>query len=306
MAAKIILGTRGSELARAQTLLVEEAIRRVHPDVEIETKLIVTRGDNAKVVDLHAGRKGLFTAEIERALLAGEVNVAVHSAKDLPSQTSPGAQIAAVLPRAAVDEVLISKYSGGLACLPSGAKVATGSVRRQRQLHWKRADLKIVDLRGNVPTRLRKLVEKKWDGILLARAGLERLGFSPTRTESSFEDGQLFFEILPREIFLPAGGQGIIALQIRSDDQSTRTFLESVSDRQTLLCLQAEREFLRRLHGDCNFPVGVHATITNGKMKMGAQLFEGESPAPRQAEVEGALDEGDRLAAELLLRIEQD
>jgi hydroxymethylbilane synthase len=306
MAAKIILGTRGSELARAQTLLVEEAIRRVHPDVEIETKLIVTRGDNAKVVDLHAGRKGLFTAEIERALLAGEVNVAVHSAKDLPSQTSPGAQIAAVLPRAAVDEVLISKYSGGLACLPSGAKVATGSVRRQRQLHWKRADLKIVDLRGNVPTRLRKLVEKKWDGILLARAGLERLGFSPTRTESSFEDGQLFFEILPREIFLPAGGQGIIALQIRSDDQSTRTFLESVSDRQTLLCLQAEREFLRRLHGDCNFPVGVHATITNGKMKMRAQLFEGESPAPRQAEVEGALDEGDRLAAELLLRIEQD
>ncbi|HXO93516.1 MAG TPA: hydroxymethylbilane synthase, partial [Candidatus Acidoferrum sp.] len=221
MAAKIILGTRGSELARAQTLLVEEAIRRVHPDVEIETKLIVTRGDNAKVVDLHAGRKGLFTAEIERALLAGEVDVAVHSAKDLPSQTSPGAQIAAVLPRAAVDEVLISKYSGGLACLPSGAKVATGSVRRQRQLHWKRADLKIVDLRGNVPTRLRKLVEKKWDGILLARAGLERLGFSPTRTESSFEDGQLFFEILPRDIFLPASGQGIIALQIRSDDQST-------------------------------------------------------------------------------------
>jgi len=306
MAAKIILGTRGSELARAQTLLVEEAIRRVHPDVEIETKLIVTRGDNAKVVDLHAGRKGLFTAEIERALLAGEVDVAVHSAKDLPSQTSPGAQIAAVLPRAAVDEVLISKYSGGLACLPSGAKVATGSVRRQRQLHWKRADLKIVDLRGNVPTRLRKLVEKKWDGILLARAGLERLCFSPTRTESSFEDGQLFFEILPREIFLPAGGQGIIALQIRSDDQSTRTFLESVGDRQTLLCLQAEREFLRRLHGDCNFPVGVHATITNEKMKMRAQLFEGESPAPRQAEVEGALDEGDRLAAELLRRIEQD
>ena len=250
MAAKIILGTRGSELARAQTLLVEEAIRRVHPDVEIETKLIVTRGDNAKVVDLHAGRKGLFTAEIERALLAGEVDVAVHSAKDLPSQTSPGAQIAAVLPRAAVDEVLISKYSGGLACLPSGAKVATGSVRRQRQLHWKRADLKIVDLRGNVPTRLRKLVEKKWDGILLARAGLERLGFSPTGTESSFEDGQLFFEILPREIFLPAGGQGIIALQIRSDDQSTRTFLESVSDRQTLLRVEAGRGGLQHFRNN--------------------------------------------------------
>ncbi len=306
MAAKIILGTRGSELARTQTLLVEKAIRTVHPSLAIETKIIMTRGDNPKVVDVHAGRKGLFTAEIERALLAGEVDVAVHSAKDLPSETNPGAQIAAVLARAPVNDVLISKRSGGLTCLPCGAEVATGSIRRQRQLHWKRADLKIVDLRGNVPTRLRKLVEKKWDGILLARAGLERLGFSPTRTESSFENGQLFFEILPRKIFLPAGGQGIIALQIRSDDQSTRTLLESVGDRQTLLCLQAEREFLRRLHGDCNFPVGVHATIRKGKMKLRAQVFEGESPAPRQAEVEGAFDEGDKLAAELLRRIEQD
>jgi hydroxymethylbilane synthase len=306
MAAKIILGTRGSELARAQTLLVEKAIRTVHPSLAIETKIIMTRGDNPKVVDVHAGRKGLFTAEIERALLACEVDVAVHSAKDLPSETNPGAQIAAVLARAPVNDVLISKRSGGLTCLPCSAEVATGSIRRQRQLHWKRADLKIVDLRGNVPTRLRKLVEKKWDGILLARAGLERLGFSPTRTESSFEDGQLFFEILPRKIFLPAGGQGIIALQIRSDDQSTRTLLESVGDRQTLLCLQAEREFLRRLHGDCNFPVGVHAMIKKGKMKLRAQVFEGESPAPRQAEVEGAFDEGDKLAAELLRRIEQD
>ena len=112
MIAKITLGTRGSELARAQTLLVENAIRSAHPNVTIDTKIIITRGDNAKVVDLNAGRKGLFTAEIERALLAGEVDVAVHSAKDLPSQTSPGAQIAAVLPRAPINDVLISKHSG--------------------------------------------------------------------------------------------------------------------------------------------------------------------------------------------------
>jgi hydroxymethylbilane synthase len=305
MIAKITLGTRGSELARAQTLLVEKAIRTVHPNVAIETKIIVTRGDNAKVVDLNAGRKGLFTAEIERALLAGEVDVAVHSAKDLPSQTSPGAQIAAVLPRARVNDVLISKQWGGLASVPYGATVATGSVRRQRQLHWKRADLKVVDLRGNVPTRLRKLAENEWDGIVLARAGLERLGFSPTRTEIGFEGGQFFLEILPDEIFLPAGGQGIIALQIRSDDQSTKALLELVSNRETLLCLHAEREFLGRLHGDCNFPVGVHATISNGKMKLRAQVFEGEPPAPRQAEVEGGCDEGDTLAPELLRRIKQ-
>jgi hydroxymethylbilane synthase len=303
---KITFGTRGSELARAQTLLVEKAIRSVHPTVAIETKIIVTRGDNAKIVDLNAGRKGLFTAEIERALLAGEVDVAVHSAKDLPSQTSPGAQIAAVLPRAPINDVLISKHSGGLASVPYGATVATGSVRRQRQLHWKRADLKVVDLRGNVPTRLRKLAENEWEGIVLARAGLERLGLSPTRTETGFDGGQYFLEILSHQIFLPAGGQGIIALQIRSDDQSTNALLESVNDRETLLCLQAEREFLSQLHGDCNFPVGVHATISNGKMKLRAQVFETESPAPRQAEVEGASDEGNQLAAELLRRIEQD
>jgi hydroxymethylbilane synthase len=301
---KITLGTRGSELARAQTLLVEKAIRSADPNVAIETKIIVTRGDDSKVVDVHAGLKGLFTAEIERALLAGEVDVAVHSAKDLPSETTPGAQIAAVLARAPIDDVLISKHPGGLASLPSGATVATGSVRRQRQLHWKRADLKIVDLRGNVPTRLRKLAGNEWDGIVLARAGLERLGFSPNPTE--IDGGQFFLEILPSEIFLPAGGQGIIALQIRSDDQSTKAFLESVSDRETLLCLQAEREFLNRLHGDCNFPVGVHATISNGKMKLRAQVFQDEAPAPRQAEVEGDCEKGATLARELLQKIEHE
>jgi hydroxymethylbilane synthase len=305
MVAKITLGTRGSELARAQTLLVEKAIRSVHPNISIEAKIIATRGDNAKVVDLHAGRKGLFTAEIERALLAGQVDVAVHSAKDLPSETSPGAQIAAVLPRAPVNDVLISKHAGTLASIPYGATVATGSVRRQRQLHWRRPDLQVVDLRGNVPTRLRKLAENEWDGIVLARAGLERLGFSPTRTESGFEGGKFFLEILPREIFLPAGGQGIIALQIRADDQSTKALLQSLNDCETLLCLQAEREFLSRLHGDCNFPVGVHATVRNGTMKLRAQVFEGESPSPRQAEVEGGCDEGKTLATELLRRIEQ-
>jgi hydroxymethylbilane synthase len=306
MIAKITLGTRSSELARAQTLLVEKAIRSAHPSVAIETKIIVTRGDNAKIVDLHAGRKGFFTAEIERALLAGAVDIAVHSAKDLPTQTSPKAQIAAVLPRAPINDVLISKHSGGLASVPYGATVATGSVRRQRQLHWKRADLKVVNLRGNVPTRLRKLAENEWDGIVLARAGLERLGFSPTRTEIGREAGQFFFEILSREVFLPAGGQGIIALQIRADDQSTKALLELVNDPGTLRCLQAEREFLSRLHGDCNFPVGVNATINNGKMKLRAQVFEGESPVPRQAEVEGGCDEGATLARELLQKIEHE
>jgi hydroxymethylbilane synthase len=305
MGEKIILGTRGSELARAQSRLVENTIRSAHSDVAIEIKIIATRGDNAKVIDPRAGRKGLFTAEIERALVAREVDVAVHSAKDLPSETSPGTQIAAVLPRAPIDDVLVSKHAGGLAALPHGGTVATGSVRRKRQLHWKRADLKLLDLRGNVPTRLRKLAENQWDAIVLARAGLERLGFSPSHTEISFEGRQFFLEVLPYEIFLPAGGQGIIALQLRADDQSTRALLDPLNDRETLLCLQAEREFLRALHGDCNFPVGVLATISNGKMKLRAQVFQDDLPAPREAEVEGVADDGETLAAELSRMIKQ-
>jgi len=305
-ASKIILGTRGSELARTQSRLVENVIRSAHSDVAIEIKIIATKGDDAKIVDPYAGRKGLFTANIERALLTEEVDVAVHSAKDLPSEPSMGAKIAAVLPRAPIDDMLVSKHRRGLACLPGAAIVATGSVRRKHQLHWQRADLNVIDLRGNVPTRLRKLAQNNWDAIVLARAGLERLGFLRTHTEIDFEGRQFFLEVLPHRIFLPAGGQGIIALQIRANDQSTRALLDPVNDRDTLLCLEAEREFLHGLQGDCNFPVGVLATISDGKMKMRGQLFEAGSQAPREAEVVGSFDAGETLAAQLLRMIRQD
>ena len=306
MFAKIILGTRGSQLARAQARLVEKAIHNAHPNVAIETKVIATRGDLGKLVDLRTGRKGLFTAEIERALVRGEVHIAVHSAKDLPSETRPETKIAAALPRASIDDVLISKHGGGLDGLPNGATVATGSVRRLHQLHWKRADLTVVDVRGNVPTRLRKLAENDWEGIVLAHAGLDRLGFLPTPGQVTYADRHFHLVPLSCEVFLPAGGQGIIALQTRSDCQTTKHLLEAVSDRETLLCLAAERGFLTRLHGDCNFPVGVHATIKDGKMKLRAQLFRIESPTPRQSEIEGPSDQGCELAAELLRQIEQD
>ncbi len=305
MVGKFTLGTRGSELARTQARLVEKAIQQVGAGVVIETKIIVTTGDDASRVDPHAGRKGLFTAEIERALLAGQVDVAVHSAKDLPSETSPGAQIAAVLPRASANDVLVSKHARGFTSLARGATVATGSVRRIHQLHWKRPDLRIVDLRGNVPTRLRKLANNQWDAIVLASAGLERLAFSVASSELSFDGVQFFLEILPRETFLPAGGQGIIALQTRADDQSTKAMLDPINDRETLLCLKAEREFLRWLQADCNFPVGVLASIHNGKMKIRAQVFPAESSAPQEAAVEGGCEKGAELAKELLRKIEQ-
>jgi hydroxymethylbilane synthase len=299
MVKNIVLGTRGSKLARAQTLLVEKAIRQAHPGMAIETTVVVTQGDKARALDPRAGRKGLFTAEIERALLAGDVNIAVHSAKDLPSETSPELEIAAVLARAAMEDVLVSKHPGGLASLPRGATVATGSVRRQHQLLWKRADLRIVDLRGNVPTRLRKLAGNEWDAIVLARAGLERLDIA-LNDEISFEGRRFFLDILSHEIFLPAGGQGIIAVQVRTDDQSTKAVVDLINHGETLLCLQAEREFLRGLQGDCNCPVAVIAKIENGKMKMRAQVFLQGAIAPRQGTVEGTPDDRKRIVSELL------
>src|SRR5438034_9758120 len=306
MVNKIVIGTRGSELARAQARMVEEQLREKWPDLAIETKIIRTGGDEShpKTGDMRQGRKGLFTAEIERALLSGDVDVAVHSAKDLPSETNPSAEIAAVLPRAPMDDVLVAKQPGGLTSLRESATIATGSVRRKHQLAWKHPGLVIVDLRGNVPTRLRKLAESDWDAIVLARAGLERLGFSATRAQINFEGLQFFIEVLPREIFLPAGGQGIIALQIRADNESIRAIVGLVNDHETLLCLRAEREFLRLLQGDCNSPVGVLATIKKGIMKMRAQVFEDGSGAPRASKVEGSSDEGERLAAQLLRQID--
>jgi hydroxymethylbilane synthase len=300
---KIVLGTRGSELARAQARLVSNAIQTARPDVKIEAKMITTRGDTAKVVDLPAGRKGFFTAEIERALLTGDVDVAVHSAKDLPSETDPRAEIRSVLPRAPTGDVLVSKHAGGLISLPKGAVVATGSVRRKHQLCWKLPDLTLIDLRGNVPTRLRKLAENKWDAIVLARAGLERLGLSPIQGEINFQGWSFFVELLPPEIFLPAGGQGIIAVQIRRDDERSRAIVDPVNDRGTLLCLRAERKFLLLLQGDCNSPVGVLARIGNAKMRLRAQVFEAGSAAPREAEVEGDAEDGELLATQLLARI---
>jgi len=297
---KIILGTRGSELARAQARLVEKAIQAARPDTGIETRVIATQGDKARVLEPQAGRKGLFTAEIERALVARDIDLAVHSAKDLPSEMNPNAEIAAVLPRAPVDDVLVSKHSRGFTSLPHGAVVATGSVRRKRQLLWKRADLKVIDLRGNVPTRLRKLANNDWEAIVLAYAGLERLGLSAPLGEISFNGSQFFVEILPREIFLPAGGQGIIAIQVRVNDQNTKAITDLVNDRETLLCLRAEREFLRLLQGDCNCPVGVLATINNETMKLRGQLFGGGSAVPQEAEVEGRSYDGELLASQLL------
>src|SRR5436305_3761752 len=249
---KIVVGTRGSQLAVIQTEQVLQALEACWPDLKCETKIIKTRGDDPKtaIQDIRAGRKGLFTGAIERELLQGGIDIAVHSAKDLPSTLAPKTEIGAVLPRVAADDVLVATTPCDLDSLPRDGIVATGSVRRQHQLRWKRPDLEIVELRGNVPTRLRKLGNGEWHAIVLASAGLQRLELRSSEQGIDFEGVKLSTASLPREIFVPAGGQGVIALQIRSDNEQLRDLLDPINDFDTRLSLRAEREFLRLLAED--------------------------------------------------------
>jgi hydroxymethylbilane synthase len=203
-----------------------------------------------------------------------------------------GLELGAVLPRAPGDDLLIAKEKGELK-----GKVATGSVRRRHQLRWKFPRIEIVDLRGNVPTRLRKFLASDWQGIVLARAGLERLGYDVAAGSFEFEGVRLRAETLPLADFLPAGGQGIIALQVRADGD--KAIVDAVNDDSTFSCLQAEREFLRLLQGDCGSPVGVLATISGSTMTMRAQVFEPPRVEPRTARVEGGASEPAKLAREL-------
>lgn len=290
---RIILGSRGSDLALAQTRMVEQALRRAYPSAILEIKVIQTGGDerNRTVIDRKAGRKGLFTREIERELAEGRIDLAVHSAKDLPSEQPNNLEIRATLPRGKTEDVLISRGNFRLTNLPRGATIATGSIRRQRQLRWQRPDLRIVDLRGNVPTRLRKLHENEnWFGIILARIGLERL--------------QLEWkgEILSSTNFLPAGGQGIIAIQVRRGDNTMTAAADAINDRATHSCLCAEREFLRLLNGDCDSPVGVLAQVLDDQLQISAQVF-GDEIAPLMATTTGSAINPDAIGAELMKKI---
>lgn len=298
---EIVLGTRGSELALAQTQMVEEALARTRPLVKVATEIIRTRGDHEHItpseLDRTKGRKGIFTAELERALMEKRIDVAVHSAKDLPSEMDNALTITAVLPRGAVEDLLLRKSTAHALV----ATIATGSVRRQRQTRWSNPAARVVALRGNVPTRLRKFIESDWDAIILARAGLERLGFLPPEFE--FEGQKLFVEILPPENFLSAGGQGIIALQTRVADWVAREIMSSIDDVETHLCLRAEREFLRLLQGDCDLPVGVHARFMKGEMALRVQLF-GDALAPRTASGRGS--DPEKLADEVFRKLERE
>ena len=264
-------------------------------------KTFVTRGDQKLDLSLirssEAGGKGLFTKELEDALIAGTIDVAVHSLKDLPGINPPGLHVAAVLERAPTADMLISKHAGGFEALPHGAHIGTSSIRRARQLQWKRPDLQIEEFRGNVQTRLRKLGgSETLDAIVLAQAGLERLGFPVGSGKLEFED--MHFEVTSlADNLLPAIGQGAIALQSRADRPEVAAVLGAINHEPTFLAVRAERELQRLLSGDCTLPVGVRTLLDGDRMEMQVQLFRDEGVPPRRADAEGSTADPEALAA---------
>ena len=254
---KLIFATRPSALARWQTQWVIRALKNIHRDLECEEKIITTQGD--KILDKplpEIGGKGLFTEELEGELLSGAVHCAVHSLKDLPVENPAGLTIGCIPARAEVRDALISLKGYSLATLPKNALVGTSSLRRAAQLLSLRPDLRIQSLRGNVDTRLRKAMEGQYDAIILAGAGLTRLGLDQNVTEW-----------LPLDVMLPAPGQGALAVQCRADDQMTLDLLTALEDESTRKAVTAERAFLSGLGGGCAVPVAAYATILDSQLQ---------------------------------------
>lgn len=296
----IIVGTRGSELALVQATATESALATAFPHLTIERKIIKTTGDRRTDVALAEVAKsegtfdkGVFIKEIEEALDSGEIDIAVHSLKDMPTVVDQRYVLAAVLERAPVRDVLVMRQPGGMAALPVGARIGTSSVRRAKQMEWLRPDISVSDLRGNVPTRLRKLAEEdNHDAILLAEAGLVRLGFIPSvfpggDTEEVAGIPGLFVTRLDENEFFPAAGQGAIGLEVRAGDAPSRVFAETIGHHETWLRITAEREFLRLLDGGCHTPVGVFSSISGNEIHLQARVFPDEGGTPKSGEARG-------------------
>ena len=256
------IGTRGSALALRQAELVAEGLRRHWPDLGVELVPIKTSGDRfAQVTLAEVGGKGLFVKEIEEALLDGRVELAVHSLKDLPGLLTEGLALAAFPEREDPRDVLITREGGRLDTLPSGARVGTGSPRRRVQLLARRPDLKVEPIRGNLDTRLRKLQETPYDAIVLARAGLLRLGLEPEHAS-----------LLSPEEMLPAVGQGVLAVQARAGDAATRELLAPLDHAPTRTAALAERALLARLGGNCYVALAALARLEGDRLRLDALL----------------------------------
>lgn len=289
MKRKIIIGSRGSRLALVQSEFIAAELARLHPDIEVEIKKIKTTGDKITDVALaKIGDKGLFVKEIESELLDGGIHLAVHSMKDMPTKLPEGLEIGAVPERLNPLDALISYKYNSLDDLPQGAVIGTGSLRRRAQLAHYRKDLKFVDIRGNLPTRLEKLVSLNLDATILAAAGLERL-----------EALNEHVHTLPVAACLPAVGQGALCLEIRSDDEYVKSLMEPLNHRISMTRIKGERAFMRALEGGCQVPIGALAVITDGELTLEGVLVSLDGERLIRKKIEGKPEEAESMGLAL-------
>lgn len=288
----ITIGSRGSQLALWQADWTKGELARLIPHLEIEIKIIKTTGD--KILDSPLsliGDKGLFTKEIEHALLEKEIDLAVHSLKDLPTVLPAGLTIGAITPREDMRDAFIGnphKNIESLEQLPQGATIATGSLRRKSQLlNWRR-DLNIVDIRGNLNTRFAKLGESTWEGMILARAGVIRLGFEDRITE-----------VIPFTRILPAVGQGALGIEIREDDDAIRAIVRNLASPSTTYSTLGERAFLRYLEGGCQVPIGTHGRIEQNVFKLDALIASVDGMHLVRGKIHGEPEQSEKLGEQL-------
>jgi hydroxymethylbilane synthase len=288
---RLILGTRGSRLARRQSELALEALTAAAPGLEVETRVVRTEGDRRAGAPLEAiGGQGVFVKDIERRLSRGEIDIAVHSLKDMPPELPPGLTIGAVLPRGDARDTLAGRDGARLPDLPRGARIGTDSGRRAVQLRALRPDIVTASIRGNVDTRLRKLDAGEYDAVVLAAAGLERLGLLERATQ-----------VFGVDELLPAVGQGAIAIECRAEDTEVLNLLARLDHRETRLAVTAERSFLRRLGAGCRLPIGAYAEVKSGRLRLRALLTDDTMRKEEAfADASEALALGEAVAERLL------
>ena len=287
---KLVVGTRGSNLALVQTNWVVDQLKKENPEVEFEVKIIKTKGDLIKDLPLDKiGDKGLFVKEIEKSLLDGEIDMVVHSMKDMPSYLPEGLKFAHSPKREDPRDALIFKEGyKSLDDLPQGARIGTGSKRRKYQLLKHRPDLEIVPIRGNIETRIKKIETEKLDGVVLAASGLRRAGL----------DDKIDYYI-PTDIMLPAPAQGILALEIREDDKETEKIIDSIKDDITKIQIDAERGFLIGVNGSCHIPMGAYCEIEGEKITLTGLYGDGEGKKIVVQSQVGTLADAPKIGYEL-------
>ncbi len=288
----LVIGTRGSALAQWQTNYVIAALKSIAPAWQIETHIIKTTGDADRVRSLaELGGLGVFTKEIENALLMREIDLAVHSLKDLPTDTPRGLTIAAIPERADPRDCIVSRHRVGLMDLPRGVRIGTSSARRAAQLLALRPDAQIVPLRGNVDTRLRKAQSEEYDAVVLAAAGITRLGRASEITE-----------YLPLDTFLPDPGQGALAIEIRADAAELGALIAQLDHAATRAAVTAERAFLRGLGGGCRMPIGAYAELRGAELHLRGMIASDDGTHIARGEVSGDVTRAEELGAELARR----